>query len=202
MKKLVMGFASLILAISTSVDAEPIRVTDENIPFLYESRAEIQTSEEKLARIISVDYRRARDEFSKMELLQKIKPVISKKLSESKEIEEIKLLIGSRLKEYDFDKSAFPTGFGSGTYIPFKNGYAVNFENAEIIEFIKIPVSEAKNLSSMLRKTRKVGFEVKGKIISVKEEMVNYSTKKLVTVEIQSVVVKTKKGKIIYEAKL
>ena len=54
-----LPFASMMLLAGASFGQE--RVTDETVTFLYEARAEIRTSDQNLARIISVDYRNARD---------------------------------------------------------------------------------------------------------------------------------------------
>ena len=111
--------------------AEPIQATDENVSFLYESGAEILTSREKLASILSSDCRKARDEFSKHDLLEEIKPVINIPLEKSKNTRQIIIKLGGRLGDYDFSKKAFPTGVSEKTFIPYQNGYAITFTNSE-----------------------------------------------------------------------
>lgn len=198
MRLLITTMMGYLMLFSAMASADSVRVTDVNIPFFYESRAEIPTTEHNLAELLSVDYRKAKDEFTRMELFQKIKPVIDKKLEEFGATEAIIVLVGSRLKEYDFEKGAFPTDFSSNTYIPFDNGYAVNFNNARVLEYLEIPLNEAKKLATMLQKTRKVTFEITTIIESASEQRVDYRTNKLLTTRISAVDVKAKDGSVIH----
>ena len=61
--------AALLLLTDESLGQE-VRIKDETIAFLYEARAEIWTPDHKLAEILSVDYRNARDEFTRHDLMQ------------------------------------------------------------------------------------------------------------------------------------
>jgi len=64
MKNIFVMLLSLICA-QTTYAQETERLTDDEVPFVYESRAKIPTSDDKLAGFLSAEYRNARDEFTK-----------------------------------------------------------------------------------------------------------------------------------------
>lgn len=97
--------------LATFCFAEDVILQDESIPFLYESRAEISAPEHKLAAFVSIEYRNARDEFTRHDLFQKIKPVLDKRLQTAKQTKSVKIHVKTRLGEYDFTQHAFSTGF-------------------------------------------------------------------------------------------
>lgn len=76
------------------------RITDGNIPFLYESRAAVRAPDHRLAAILSKDYRNAEDEFTRHDLLQQIKPVIEDRLSQARQTTQVYMLIGDQLGSY------------------------------------------------------------------------------------------------------
>lgn len=151
------------------------RLTDETVPFVYESRAKLPASDETLAEFISVDYRNARDEFTKHELLEKIQPIIKSTLTEAKSKGEYFLRVGTKLGQYDFNKKQFPSGFSSSTFIPFENKYAVIFDNVKEIENIPLALDAAKSLSGKLQQSRAITAVVYCRIISTQEKQLNYS---------------------------
>lgn len=139
MKKLA---GMVLLSLSTGAIAGGTQINDNNVFYYYESRADIRTPDTKLAEMISVDYRTARDEFTRHDLFEQIKPVLEEKLNQAKANNLVSFQITGNLGEYDFERKAFPTGFGKGSYIPFGNSYAATFENAEDLSFIDIPPSK------------------------------------------------------------
>lgn len=160
------------------------RLTDETVPFVYESRAKLPASDEKLAEFLSADYRNARVEFTKQELLEKIKPVIKSTLAEAKSKGEYILRVGTKLGQYDFNKKQFPSGFSSSTFIPFEirhdfgmalSRYAVIFDNIKDVENIPLPLDAAKSLSGKLQQSRAITAVVYCRIISTQEKQLNYS---------------------------
>ena len=192
-----MRIACLLAALASPLNsyAEPVRMSDENAYIYYESRAEIQAPKESLAGYISKDYRNSRDEFTKYDLFEKIKPVLNKKLAEAKLNNSITLNVRGNLGDYDFSKKSFPTGFGETTFIPFDHGYAVNFTNGTDIEFIDVPMASARTLSSSLQRSRSAVFTIQGEIVGAEEQQVNsWSTKKMIKVKITSIDVKLKSG--------
>lgn len=146
------------------------RVTDNNVMFIYESKADIPTPKMKIAKQISIDYRNAPDEFTAHELFQEIEPLIERKIAEAKKLDEIFVVIGDNLGEYDFNRKGFPTGLESGTFIPYDNGYALQFANIDKLSFVEIPLEKAKVLSASLQKSRKCSITIYGVPVDSKEE--------------------------------
>jgi len=176
-----------ILLIPMGVFAESTRISDENAPFFYEANAEIKIPDHKLAQYISSDYRNARDEFTRHDLFQQIKPVIDKRLSKAKKTKAVLLRIGTDLGDYNFDKKSFSTGIGATTYIPFDNGYAVTFTNGEKIQFLPVPMDLARTLSGELRRDRSATFTIYGQVVGTKEEELGWKTKKAIKIKITKI---------------
>ena len=188
----------LFLLISCSVIyAEPERINDENAPFLYEINAEIPTPQETLAGFISQDYKNASDEFTARELFEKIKPVIEKRISEAKSINDWMILSRSRLPEYDFNKNGFPSDLSSETFVPFDNNYAVMFTNTADFQIIPVPIEEAKSFSGTLKQSRNVTMEVVGRPVRSIEKRLNYRDLKVIMLEIEKLTFKFENGTII-----
>jgi hypothetical protein len=193
---------SLSVLFSVCSYGESIRIDDKNAPFFYESRAEIPAPNNKLAEYISTDYRQARDEFTKHDLFQKIKPVLTKRLTEAKQTSSVILKVGGSLGDYDFDQKSFSTGFSDSTFIPFDNGYAVSFTNGKDIEFLPVPMDSARSLSGHLRKSRKSSFDIYGEIVGAEEKKLRWNANKVIQVKITRIEVKLKSGKTIGSKKL
>lgn len=186
----IMKTGLIILSLLLSLNAQTAeKLTNENIAFIYESRADLPTSNESLAKIVSIEYKNARDEFTQYELMEKIKPVLKTKLSEAKANNSYFLNVGSKLGEYDFKNNTFPTGFSEGTYIPFENGYVLSFNNIKDIENIKIPFATAKGLSKKLQKSRKITAIIYVKPSKALEEKVNWNHSKVLKADITSITV-------------
>ena len=175
--KIVNVGAILLIAIPAQwgLAAEGTRITDNNIPFLYESRADVPAPDHKLAELISTEYRNAEDEFTRHDLFQQTKPVIDRRLREGRETGRVHVVVGGQLAEYDFDKSGFPSGFSDGTYIPFSSSanqwsrYQVRFANVDDFTFIRVPVDKARSLARELRRSRRCSFFIEGVIESASE---------------------------------
>ena len=140
MKKILFVMLSF-LSTQAVCAQETDRLTDDLVPFVYESRTAIPTSRRETCGYLSDEYLRAPDEFTKHDMLEKIKPVIKSKLEEAKNKKEYFLRVGAKLGQYDFDKKQFPSGVSSSTFIPFENypfvlegHYAVVFDNAKEIK--------------------------------------------------------------------
>ncbi len=183
-----------------SIEAE--RISDENAFYFYESRAEIRSPEHKLAGFISNEYKNARDEFTKHDLFQQIKPVLNKRLAKAKGQKVVFVGVNSKLGDYDFDKKAFPSGFSETTFIPFDHSYAVSFVNASEIEYIPKELDSARKLASELRRSRNATFKITGEIVSVEEKTLNYRPSKVINIKINEVNTFLQSGKEIAKIKL
>ncbi|MBK9990661.1 MAG: DUF4852 domain-containing protein [Verrucomicrobia bacterium] len=189
----------IILATIACANAQAVRLSDDNAPFVYEVKAEIPTPKETLAKILSNDYRNAPDEFTAHELFEKIEPVIDKRVAEAKTTKTWMIVIGAQLAAYDFKAKGFPSGFSESTFIPFNRGYAVMFSNASDFSLVPVDMATAKGLSSSLQRNREVSITVEGALISSKEKELNYSTNKVVFIEINKVTMKLRDGTVVGE---
>ena len=178
----------------TSATAQ-VRVTDSNVPFLYESRAAIRMPDHRLASIISKDYRDAGDEFTRHDLLQQLKPVIENRLDQAADTARVFLSIGSTLGDYNFGHEAFPSGMSADTYIRFRDPYQVRFSNAPLFEFIPVPPEQARSAAAALRRSRAVTFRVEGSIASVAEDW----NSKVIYMRVDRLVIATKGRRQIAE---
>jgi hypothetical protein len=188
-----LGLVALAL-LPVGADAEPVRISDQNAPFVYEVKAEIPTPKESLAKMISADYRRAPDEFTAHELFEKIAPVVDKRIAESKATKEWSVVIGAQLAQYDFGKKGFPTGFTETTFIPYDNGYALMFSNAASFGLLPVEMANAKRLSGQLQRNRSCSVIVEGTVVGAKEEDLNYSSRKVIVFEISRLTIKLQDG--------
>ncbi len=185
--------------------AESVQVTEENIPFIYETKAEIPTPPKILAGMISEDYLRARDEFTARELFEKIEPVITKRIAAARETQLWRIEITDKLAEYDFDSKAFPTQLTEGTFIAFSVGnqrYAAKFVNPELFAKIPVELDVAKKLSGTLQKSRTVKILVEGVVKDAAEKNINYHKRKTINFEISKVVIKLADGMLVGEFSL
>jgi len=197
--QIIIGFA---LCAATAISAESVRITEENIPFVYELKAEIPTSREILAGILSEDYRKAEDEFTAREMFQKIEPVIVKRLATAKETKLWRVEITGVLAPYDFNSKSFPSQLTAKSFVQFSSGrqnYAVQFSNTEAFRDIPVEMDAAKNLSAKLRKSRVSILHVEGTIKESLEKTINYNRLKVLIFEISKMTIKLEDGTYVGE---
>lgn len=187
-------FTLMFIVSFGAMAAEEVQVTDENIPFLYESRVTVKAPEHKIASLISTDYRTAKDEFTRHDLMKQLRPVIAERLAEAKKTQAVLMRIAIKLGDYDFNRRAFPTGVNSGTFLDHENGYAVKFTNADAVSLLPVDTETARSLAGHLRDTRRAGLTVHGVIASAKEEKLNYSLRKVLNVKIIKIEVQHDSG--------
>ena len=158
--------AAVLLA--AGAPAETTRITDDNIAFLYESRAAVAAPDHTLAEVISVDYRNAKDEFTRHDLFQRIEPVIRERLREAKAADRVQLLVANAVLDYDFERGAFPTGFSTATYFDYQVGraysdttrYRVRFANGDELAHVPVTVEDARRFSAHLRRSRDATYRI------------------------------------------
>lgn len=185
----------LMFAISFgAIAAEEVQVTDENIPFLYESRAAVKAPEHKIAALISTDYRNSKDEFTRHDLMKQLRPVITERLGEAKKTKDVLMRVGTKLGDYDFNKHVFPTGIDGDTFLNLENGYAVKFTNADAVSLLPVDTETARSLAGHLRDTRRAGLTIHGVIVGAKEEKLNYSLRKVLKIKIIKIEVQHDSG--------
>lgn len=193
MNKCIFLIALLFMA-TTSVAEEP-QLADENIPFLYESRADIPAPDHKMASLISIEYKKAEDEFTRQDLFKVIQPVLRKRMAEAKVINSVFVRVNTTIGEYDFDKSAFPTGFSETTYIPYDNGYAATFINIKNILFLPVLLEKAKAYASLLRNSRKGIMIISADIQDAQEKELDWRHNKVLILKAKKYILQHEIGK-------
>ena len=172
----------------------PTRITDENIPFIYESRAEAPDSDVELMEQISSDYSRfMSDEFARRDLEEQLKPILDSRLLEARAINRVTVDFGSDLGAYDFERSAFPTYHNTSTYVRF-GPYSVRFSNAADLSFVPVAEDVARDLVSSMRDSRAISLSVTGTIVRVERSA---STGKTVYVRAEQVDVALRSGSAV-----
>ena len=121
----IVGFVSTARAQAVKDEAQAI--DESSVAFVYETKAEVPTSEDKLAGYISADYANAPDEFLQHRMMEKLRPIIKKRLDAAKATSTFVLRIAFQLPKYDFDRNGFPSAISEMTIVPFQNNYIVKF---------------------------------------------------------------------------
>lgn len=165
--------------------AGEVRLSNDNIPYMYESRAAIAAPDHKMAELISVEYRRAKDEFTRHDLFKQIKPVLEDKLREGKNTKTVTLRIGTEIGEYDFEKTSFPTGLTETTFVPFSNGYAATFINGNKFANMFVPVDRARGFAPLLRKSRQGVMVIVADVVGTEEINLDWRHKKALKLRIR-----------------
>lgn len=181
-------FILLAVVLSSTAYAGEVEIlSHDTVPFVYESRAKNPITNKMLADILVPEYHNARDEFSKHELFAKINPDVTSSLTEAKSKSDYYLRINVDLGQYDFDNQKFPSGFSSATFIPFKNNYALLFDNVKEIEYIPLALDAAKALSGKLQTSRTITAVVYCRITGVDIRELQYTKNKVLLSHITKV---------------
>ena len=177
---------------------ERVSVSKDNIVFLYEARADLRAGDAELAAKGFSEYANARDEFSRHDILQRVKPIIEKRLAEAAATKLVYVDVATNIGSYDFERKAFPTGFSKGTFIPFhRQTYAVTFANGADLEYVPVPMESARSLSRELQRTRRGAAKIYGEIEGASEKTLNFSVKKTLTVRITKIELLSPSGALI-----
>lgn len=190
--------ASSAVSLPPSAGPQYVNLSKDNVVFLYEARAELRVRDEELAAKGFSEYANARDEFSRHDILQRVKPIIEKRLSEAAATKLVYVDVSTNIGSYDFERRAFPTGFSEGTFIPFhRQTYAVEFANGADIEFVPVPMESARSLSRELQRTRRGAAKIYGEIEGALEKTLNYTVKKTLTVRVTKIELMSPSGAVI-----
>ena len=177
---------------------EHAKVTKDNVVFLYEARAELRVRDEELAAKGFSEYANARDEFSRHDILQRVKPIIEKRLAEAGATKRVYLDVSTDIGSYDFERRAFPTGVSEGTFIPFhRQTYAVTFANGADIEYVPVAMEAARTLARELQRTRRGVAKIYGEIEGASERTLNFSVKKTLGVRVTKIELLSPSGVLV-----
>ena len=193
------AFALLSSADHAVAQTDRVPLTQSNAPFIYEAFADVPAPTHKLAEIISSDYRDARDEFTRHDLFEQLRPVIQRRLEEARSTTAVSLLARHTLGEYDFDKGAFPTGLVETTYYSFNlkhkpwTKYEVVLANGADLTHLPVDIAHARTLASSLRTNRETQYQIEAVVEAAKEQG---STKRL-SIRVTKLTAKLRSGRIV-----
>jgi uncharacterized protein YecT (DUF1311 family) len=183
------AWAGLTLALAQAGLTQTVRdeapvIDDSRAPFVYEAKAEMTSTPEELAGFVSSTYRSSNDEFQQHALLERIKPVIERRIAEAKTTKLFLVKIGMTLPKYDFDRQGFPLEINESSALNFNNyNYFLKFTNWDQLDFIPYEVSKARYLEPTLHGNRQAVLRVYGTLQESREEPVNGSDKKVIYLE-------------------
>ena len=118
----------------------------DQVACLYYAVAALPVDYEKMARIVSEEYRAANDEFRKRELMAALKPRVDGMIDEFHRNRYVHAsLSGVSLEHYDFKTTSFPVNSpwrDEGSYIYFGGnvGYTIAFTNGQ--RFHSLPMAD------------------------------------------------------------
>ena len=153
--------------------------------------------DEELAKSAFTDYANAKDEFSRHDIFQRVKTIIEKRLAEARDTKLVYLTVSTNLGDYDFERKSFPTGFSEGTFIPFRNKYAVTFVNGVDVEYMPVAMEAARSHARELQKTRRGSAKIYGEIQGASEKRLNYATSKALSVRITRIELSLQSGTVV-----
>lgn len=200
---LLLGFSALTLAESNDNELEPFFLTDESIAFVYESRTHEKTSDTVLAHAISQDFRLAREEFTRYDIVQALQPEIKERLRHADEAKTFGVIVRGRLNEYDFERKLFPVDLGGmrddePRYVWFNQDYGAKLSNVLGKIELPVPFDSARKLAGELQKSREVECVVVGRITGAKQgETSRTPPLKIVSVEAEHIKVRFTSGREI-----
>jgi hypothetical protein len=172
-----------------TVRDEASLIDDSRAPFVYEAKAEIPSPPEELVGFVSSTYRNSTDEFQQHSLLEKIKPVIDRRIAEARATKLFVVKLVYTLPKYDFDRQGFLTPVNETSYIYFNNSaYIVKFTNWDEVDFIPFEESKARFLEPTLHGNRQATLRVYGTLKECREDNVNGSDKKIIYLEVAKAV--------------
>jgi len=144
--------------------------------------------------MVSADYRQMRDEFSRHELLEKLKPTIERRITEASKEAQFSVRVGTYLEDYGFERKAFPTGTTADSFIPFDGNYVVRFSNAQAVSHIAVSIAEAKKAATALKSSRSATITYSGTLDKCVEETINYNPCKVVYLKINKMTLSLEGG--------
>ena len=172
-------------------------INGQNAPIIYELKADVATPMDRIARNISSDYRSLRDEFSKDSFLTQLAPAIESRIKDARSKDGFSVTVSSNLKEYDFNREAFPTGMDSRTFISISgttDNYAVMFTNGDSLGYVHAPVEEARRQAAALASSHKCIITYSGTLEKSGEQRLQFQTQKVIHLRVRRITMRLERS--------
>jgi len=142
------------------------------------------------------DYRRARNEFDRQEMLSKIKPIIEREMQLVADRDLLLFPTSVNIGEYEFGSGAFPLSITPLMYSEFSTRIpgpppAILFLNADKFTTWALPRDEARQLLATLRGARTLAADIEYRPVRAREGSLNWKTYRIIDVEIVKIALST-----------
>lgn len=206
MKNLILTFSVLLLILfpftkAIAFSEGSVELSDMEVGFLYYKVSKLPVPWDHFANHYT-EYRSASDEFQRMDVMEQIKPVLQNMQMKVTNNNSFIIKFKSKLGEYDFKNTGFPTGLSDTTFITISTSrvnmkgpdFGIGFINGHDYYFLKLTPQEAREKVILLRDSREVLISVEYEPQSAAEELMNYTNFRLIKAKIKSLKVYSSKN--------
>ncbi len=199
MKKFVfLTCQMLLLAIfsNTSFAQKPYQIKEVDVMLMYYKLSGEEIPWKDMAQNYP-EFQRAKDEFARQDVLDKLKPRIQEEMNAIIQKKPLVIISRFEIEEYDFDKGAFPLGISDSTYFPYSSGprayqdLAVTFTNADQFTHWVVTREEARKITQRLGNSRDVIAVIEIKPVKALADKIGYRDTRIVQVEISKITFET-----------
>jgi hypothetical protein len=170
----------------------PEELNDLEVGFLYYKLSQLPIPWDHFANHYA-EYRDAKDEFQRLEVLERIKPVLEKMKNKVYSSNSFIVKFKSRLGEYDFQNNGFPTNILQRTFVPTMKvrsnmkgpDFAIKFQNGQEFSYLKVDPQEARKKVIALRDSREAVIEIEYEAKSAGEDTINYISYRMIDAHIK-----------------
>lgn len=200
-------FLTTFLIASPVLSEEVIEPSDLEIGFLYYKTSKLPIPWDHFANHYT-EYRSARDEFQRMDAMEKIKPLLEDIQRRVLKANLFIVRFRTRVGEYDFENGGFPIEITDTTYLPIPTSrsnmggpnFAIEFINGHKYSILKVSKEEARKRIVFLRDSRQVVIEVEFVPKAAEEKRIDlFRTYRFISAEIKRIKVFSEKGQLLGE---
>lgn len=136
------------------------------------------------------EYRAAKDEFERQELMAKLRPLMEKRYALVAEKKSYAIRTGLKLEEYDFGREAYPLSLRPTSFFPFQFDYrlgkpvAITFANGAEASEWKIAKDEARRVAQGLPRNRVLPALIVYAPEGAREDRLNHAAYRIVEARI------------------
>lgn len=194
-----------LCAFSTPASCDgPEELNDLGVGFLYYKLSQLPIPWDDFANHYA-EYREAKDEFQRLDVLKGIKPVLEEMKNKVYSSGSFIVKFKSKLGEYDFQKNGFPTNILQGAFVPTIKArsnmkgpdFAIKFLNGQDFAYLKVNPQEARQNVIALRDSREVVIEIEYEAKSAGEDTMNFITYRVIDAKIKKLTVYSLKNNIL-----
>ncbi len=192
-----LGCQILLLVIfsNTSFAQKPYEIKDLDVLLMYYKLSGEEIPWKDVAQNYP-EYQKAKDEFARQDVLDKLKPKIQEAMNTIVQKKPLVIISRFKIEEYDFDKEAFPLGL-SNNYFPYSSGprayndLAITFTNADQFTHWMVTREEARKITQRIGNSREVIAVIEITPVKAAADKINYRDLQAVQAEISKITFET-----------